>query len=232
VRTSQDRGPSSAWPTNSVTSWPPLKSRRPYVLVGHSVGGVIARDFATRYRELAAALVLVDSSHEQMTQRFAHLDGWRTRQIKTIQRTVRSRLTWLGVLRALDTYGLVRRDRSEAEDEFPAELVDAGMAMDLTSRQRRARIRESLDLERGFAEAYALRQRLDGLPLTVLTATAVGQREPEIQEIWEELQADFAGLAKGSVHEFVDSPHHIHLHRPDLVVQAVLAAHDHAKTSS
>jgi pimeloyl-ACP methyl ester carboxylesterase len=37
----------------------------PYVLVGHSFGGLVMRIFATRYRELTAGLVLVDPAHPE-----------------------------------------------------------------------------------------------------------------------------------------------------------------------
>jgi pimeloyl-ACP methyl ester carboxylesterase len=43
----------------------------PYVLVGHSVGGVYARMFAARFRESVAGLVLVDSAHEEQIWRLA-----------------------------------------------------------------------------------------------------------------------------------------------------------------
>jgi pimeloyl-ACP methyl ester carboxylesterase len=36
----------------------------PYVLVGHSLGGLVARVFAHRYPSVVAGLVLVDSAHE------------------------------------------------------------------------------------------------------------------------------------------------------------------------
>jgi pimeloyl-ACP methyl ester carboxylesterase len=39
----------------------------PYVLVGHSVGGLIARVFAEQYQEDVAGMVLVDSTHEDTT---------------------------------------------------------------------------------------------------------------------------------------------------------------------
>ena len=42
----------------------------PYVLVGHSIGGVIAALFANRHREAIVGLVLVDSSHEEQVKRF------------------------------------------------------------------------------------------------------------------------------------------------------------------
>jgi pimeloyl-ACP methyl ester carboxylesterase len=42
----------------------------PYVLVGHSFGGFNVRLFASEYPQETAALVLIDSSHEQQFQRF------------------------------------------------------------------------------------------------------------------------------------------------------------------
>ena len=41
----------------------------PYVLVGHSVGGLFARLYASQYPDQVAGLVLVDASHELQDQR-------------------------------------------------------------------------------------------------------------------------------------------------------------------
>jgi pimeloyl-ACP methyl ester carboxylesterase len=41
----------------------------PYVLVGHSVGGLFARLYASRYPDQVAGLVLVDASHEEQELR-------------------------------------------------------------------------------------------------------------------------------------------------------------------
>jgi len=43
----------------------------PYVLVGHSLGGLLVRLFAHRHREQVAALVLVDAMHEDQFDVFA-----------------------------------------------------------------------------------------------------------------------------------------------------------------
>ena len=43
----------------------------PYVLVGHSVGGIYVRMFAARYPDSIGALVLVDSAHEEQIWRLA-----------------------------------------------------------------------------------------------------------------------------------------------------------------
>ncbi len=48
--------------------------KRPFILVGHSVGGIYARGFVTKYPRDVAGLVFVDSAHEQQALRFHELD--------------------------------------------------------------------------------------------------------------------------------------------------------------
>jgi hypothetical protein len=43
----------------------------PYILVGHSIGGLYARSFDERYDSQISGIVLVDSSHEEQIWRFA-----------------------------------------------------------------------------------------------------------------------------------------------------------------
>ncbi len=45
----------------------------PYVLVGHSLGGIYVRAFQMRYPRLVQGLVLVDSSHEEQLNRYTAL---------------------------------------------------------------------------------------------------------------------------------------------------------------
>jgi len=47
--------------------------REPFLLVGHSFGGLNARLYASRYPRSIAGLVLVDSSHEEQYERYAAL---------------------------------------------------------------------------------------------------------------------------------------------------------------
>jgi pimeloyl-ACP methyl ester carboxylesterase len=44
----------------------------PYVLVGHSYGGLLVRLFAIRHRDDVAGLVLLDATHPDQQRRFAH----------------------------------------------------------------------------------------------------------------------------------------------------------------
>lgn len=50
-----------------------VKLKAPYVLVGHSVGGLNVRLYASQHPEEVAGMVLVDPSHEEQTNRFAAL---------------------------------------------------------------------------------------------------------------------------------------------------------------
>jgi pimeloyl-ACP methyl ester carboxylesterase len=52
----------------------------PYVLVGHSLGGIYVRAFQRRYPQLVKGLVLVDSSHEEQLNRFTALSSELGRQ--------------------------------------------------------------------------------------------------------------------------------------------------------
>ncbi len=48
--------------------------KRPFILVGHSVAGIYARSFVTRFPREVAGLVFVDSAHEEQALRFHDLD--------------------------------------------------------------------------------------------------------------------------------------------------------------
>jgi pimeloyl-ACP methyl ester carboxylesterase len=51
--------------------------RPPYVLAGHSYGGMIVRLYASRFPDRVVGMILIESSHEDQTRRFAALDPTR-----------------------------------------------------------------------------------------------------------------------------------------------------------
>ncbi len=48
--------------------------KKPYILVGHSIAGIYARRFATKFSRDTAALAFVDSSHEEQLLRLREID--------------------------------------------------------------------------------------------------------------------------------------------------------------
>src|SRR5206468_1854437 len=54
----------------------------PYVMVGHSIGGMIVRLYATRYSTDVSGIVLVDSAHEDQLERFEAIDPDTARELR------------------------------------------------------------------------------------------------------------------------------------------------------
>jgi pimeloyl-ACP methyl ester carboxylesterase len=55
----------------------------PYIMVGHSYGGMIVRLYATRYPKEVSGLVLVDSTHEDLLRRFDQIDPEAARELRS-----------------------------------------------------------------------------------------------------------------------------------------------------
>lgn len=191
----------------------------PYLLVGHSLGGLVVRLYAARHPQGVAGVVLADASHEDQLHRLARLDrryGPRSFWL----RAARLRLRPLGLIRLASDLGLARRPRRRAQREFPPDLVEAGLAVALSSRQRRATVQELLGFARSAAEVRAAAGDLGRIPLTVITAGDRG-REPTYPG-WRELQAELARLSARSRHLVAPhAGHDLHLDDPELLVRVL-----------
>jgi pimeloyl-ACP methyl ester carboxylesterase len=197
----------------------------PYVLVGHSTGGLIARLYSARQRDRVAALVLVDSSHEDQYRR---LGGPGRRDNDLLWWALRYRMKLLGVLRAGVDLGINRRLRQHAERVCPADLVDAYVAVSLTSRARRADVQEMLGFACGANEVQQEARQLGDLPITMITAGPEGRES--WYAAWQELQDDLASLSVCTTRLFAaHASHHVHQDDPGFVIRAIRDAVDQAR---
>ncbi len=188
----------------------------PYLLVGHSFGGIVVRQFAVRHPEVLAGLVLVDSSHENQIQRLAPCRAGGRHSLW--RRAARWQLKPLGIVRAATDLGITTRARRDAERENPPGMAGVGLALSRTSRHRRAVVQELI----GFASSTAsgAPPPLGELPLTVLTAGPA--RREHWYAIWRQMQGELAALSSRSVHLVAEhSGHHMQLDDPAFVVQAI-----------
>jgi pimeloyl-ACP methyl ester carboxylesterase len=176
----------------------------PYVLAGHSFGGVIARRFAVRYPGDVAGMVLIDSSHEDQVRRLRAEGWWSEPPVSTVRHALKrgTRLLFLGLYRLLSR---------EAVSDVPPECADAARAVSLTARARRADLRELV---------LTLRPRgnppdLGALPLTVLTAA-------NRDATWNAMQAELAMISTESTHIVAEyGGHFLQRDNPDLVGAAI-----------
>jgi pimeloyl-ACP methyl ester carboxylesterase len=185
----------------------------PYIIAGHSLGGIAARQFQARYPADVTGMLLVDSSHEAQSRRF----GWRDGTGSQLWHAVRRQSRVLGARRLAAAAGKVSAvSRASLARETAPEYAAAARAITLSSRQRRIVVREMILAARLRRDRP---QELGALPLTVLsTASRWWSWWPE----WSRMQDELAALSSDSVHmTAVEAGHNVHLDEPLLVVQAI-----------
>ncbi len=199
----------------------------PFLLVGHSLGGIHVRSFARLFPADVAAAVLVDSAHEQQATRLSMLAPLDEGQLAGL--TLCRRLAPFGIPRLLGVH-----DESVPDSlSIPAE-VGAAWRSRLYQTRFCATVRDeftAIQVEIGRPEPPA---PVGDLPLTVLSSDrdlSIDQ-EPvdgitttdleEATRIAAELQAELAALSTDSTHQVVtDAGHYIHWDQPAVVLDAI-----------
>ena len=167
--------------------------RPPYVLAGHSFGGLPVRAFADLYPELTAGLVLVDASHPDQWVRWP--TPYAARILQLSQRVL-GLLGWFGLLRALN----LSRGISAGLPARQAAELRAGAALPGFAATEAAQIR-SWSVSREQLNAAA---PIGDLPLAVLAVS----EQPVGAELLTALQRELADLTEGASYEVVQGASH------------------------
>ena len=181
----------------------------PYVLVGHSFGGLYVRTYAAKYPDEVAGLVLVDSTAANNNPVSKSKAGSYSvlKHVSSLVATT-SRLG-LGRLLA-DTSFL----------ELPPKYRDDARATAATAKEMAGALDEYGVANRSVAEAGTLRS-LDAKPLIVLTASRGNSKG------WMGLQNKMAELSTDSVHRVVPGATHAgFVEDPDHAAAVTRAIHD------
>ena len=179
----------------------------PYVMVGHSLGGLLVRVYDDRYPGEVQGFVLVDSSHPEQEARFPA-------EVRERIARMGSNPRWL--FRLLAPFRTFIDGRATPRTaywfrSFPEGLLGEAAAADAIFAQ--ARRTGSLGDRPLVVLSAGVKPELPGISDEV---------NVEMNAILRELQEELAALSTSSDHRIIeDAEHYIHRDRPDAVVAAV-----------
>jgi pimeloyl-ACP methyl ester carboxylesterase len=165
----------------------------PYVLVGHSYGGLYARMYAARYSEEVAGVVLVDSTHPEQFTRSPEGRAM-YEQIRRLGAVI-PWLTRLGVIRLTNYY--------PAHPDLPPQQRAQIEAFNSSTRQVATTVEEF----RATPETTAQVRSAGSLGETPLAVISAGEQSPS----WLEMQEELAALSSDSSHRVVEGATHVSL---------------------
>jgi pimeloyl-ACP methyl ester carboxylesterase len=162
----------------------------PYVLVGHSTGGVYARIFAARYPDQVAGMVMLDSQPNEVFTGVPDFPSFYN-LIRPASALFPS-LARVGVFRLINQF---------SPDILPARTGAEERAVTSTASLNRIQRDEFAELPTTLKEAGAL-TTIGDRPLIVVTAAKGAQAG------WLPLQDKMAGLSTNSIHRVLPDTDH------------------------
>lgn len=207
--------------------------RPPYIVVGHSAGGMAARVFADRYRDEVVGMVLVDPSHEDQSTRF-----------KTIA-TPEALAHWSDKVNdtpCMDAIkgGQIPKDSpvykkcvGKPYPRFSNAINDVMLEYSAKEKYQAATTSEDLNFSGVSAdETRATRRDFGNMPIIVLTHAPYSPAKgitPQLQAqrtvMWEQMHNEIAAMSTHGVNEIVPRAGHlINYDRPEIVIDAIRQA--------
>ena len=188
--------------------------RPPYVLVGHSLGGLYVQLYASRYPEEVAGVVLVDSTHEGQ---------WLREELPPVPPY------YAPLMKAAAPVGVVRLT---LKFNRPSENIPEALAAELAALYSRTghvySVADELEnMSKSMAEVRESPMRLGGKPLVVLTRgrpqpSSSPEESERAERAWRELQTDLAGRSSAAKHVIAEnSGHYIQFDEPGLVIDSI-----------
>ncbi len=198
----------------------------PYLLVGHSRGGLYNMIFAGLYRSEIAGLVFADSSHPDQEERLAEA-GVPTGAYVSAAEELALSLRWTGLMRSPEGQATPETVKAFYPKTAAANAREArrrGQILEVAGRFRDLQNWPVVVLAREPPEITAARREADARNGYLLAADGLGEIEdaPAAEAVWRTLQADLSTWSsRGRLEIVPDSNHAFFMHRPEAVLAAI-----------
>jgi pimeloyl-ACP methyl ester carboxylesterase len=204
-------------------------------MVGHSFGGVFIRAFTTQYPDEVVGMVLVDSSHDDQTQRTPP----ELTESPEAAQARNAMLTTLRIYKVVERLGLLRAFKLYDPAIAGFQLKEQDKALLLAEMYRTGyfgAVGRELDMMHAYESQHRELKRLGDLPLISLTRKVTAQDmleqiPPSLQSM--EFAQQLADIANGMQEELValstrgeliiveDTGHNIQFDKPQAVIDAI-----------
>ncbi|RHW36149.1 alpha/beta hydrolase [Lysinibacillus yapensis] len=194
----------------------------PFVLVGHSLGGLIARLYALKYPNQVAGIVFLDSTHEFLKDDAKFKQGF---AIIGFMLKILRLMSPFGIPRFLgNTLGIIPmygNERSYYKQQLSADeykqwkgmvySIFAGKTAGAEFKCAWAHLKEASNQLNNSTE----KSQFGNLPIAVLNNPGFGDQ-------WTEMQRELASRSTNSIHRISDHKgHSLQMPRPEYVIEAI-----------
>ena len=201
----------------------------PYVLVGHSYGGLIVRAFAYTYPEDVTGLVLVDAAHEDQLDIYPAEYAAKAEGMGQMMGRLR------GLYRVVNGSGIPAlfpaSFAAPIVDKLPDDVAAARTAAALVdSSQAVATTDEMAALLDSFEHVRQIRRPLGDVPVRIIAhGVAAGKAagvpaglEADVEAAWQAMQRDLLEISDDATLRIAEgSGHDIMVEMPSVVVEAI-----------
>ena len=179
------------------------KKEPPYILVGHSFGGLNMQLFARTNHKDVIGLVLIDSIHTEQYKRFEDAGI----EIPTV-----------------NTTRFLLGSKDQVTEGIPEEYKDIAYELVRSDEAVSSMFNELRNMHVSTQE-IATAEKMPDIPITVIIHGKQVWDNPmfkNMEEIWYELQIQLSkSTSKGKLLTADSSGHHIHLEQPELILSEI-----------
>ncbi|WP_237658367.1 alpha/beta hydrolase [Ureibacillus xyleni] len=196
----------------------------PYILVGHSLGGMYMRLFAQTYKDEVAGIVLLDSRHEDYSNETNQLLIDAGIDPMTMGNPSKNTLS------LMKQSGVIRLMKDSLLKDIPEEHRDLFLNIEFRPKFFHAQEDELRNM--GMVEDLIRNQSLGDIPLVIVThgiaidGTAIGLSEKDsnkMEETWQQQQKQTLELSEDSELIIAKNSGHAIMHdEPELVVDVIV----------